>query len=1610
MRNHLARVFVILSFSFLAIFFDANGQADCNFEADPTLNCDPDAFVCSLLNFCSTMPPPTSSPFNVTICGQGIALNNPHWFGFIATSNNVVVTISPSNCNTIGNFSGLQGAIVTTCPTGVNYETIGNCVATPCATTPFTLQSNQFVVGQQYYILLDGCAGSQCDYQVTVASGLEIPSLEGQSPTSATLSGSNIVCPGEELTVTITNEILANNYEWTLSPGNIGYVTMTKQLSINTTGFAPGTYTVCLDNANNPCSDLIADDNYVSGSACFTFEVVPIPPVNVGNITVCFENLPYIRDGLSFNTPGPKTYTISSLAGCDSTITFNLSVIQNMPQDQESFYCPSSFPLNFPILGSVAAPGIYNVNYTDPFGCDSSYVNRVFSFIVDFSGFNPNATITCPGEDVFITASALVRRVPGNNPIFDANISYQWFNSAGQLVGTGGFLGTSIPGQYTLRAVVSYQGVECSEFETTFTVNEDLYDPPSPFINGNLSGCVEQVIFLSTNNWDGFSGIEWLSGTGYQLLGDPSQSSLAILLETPGQHQLCLRYFDPECPILESIECFVLNIGDELTLSIDGDLGFCQGGSTTITLEQNFPANQITWSTMANGSSINISTPGNYSVTVAEPAGCSGELNFTIVEFNEPVVSFTGSTAFCTGLSTNIGLTNTFNVYQWSNGASTPTINVNTPGLYSVTVTDQNGCTSENAITIQENDELLPTISGPTSFCEGTAITLSAGTFESYSWSLNNLETPTIQVNSPGTYTVTVTDESGCTGEGSIVISQNSNPEPSITGERDGICPGESLMMTAFPSGLAYSWSNGQTGPSITVSDSEEYFVTVTDSNGCIGISSFNFEPYELPSFLITGEDYFCETSSVTINVDASFPGFNWSNGEVTQEITINSAGTYTVTVTNEDGCESEQSIEILERQNPSESIDGVLAFCAGDETILSIQDIYEEYNWSTGSQSSSAIVNAGGLVTVEYVDEFGCVGSSSITVTQNALPQPVISGSTTFCVGLSTTLDGGNFVSYQWNDPLNTVTRELVVTSPGEYCLTVTDINGCIGIASCVTVIEDDELSFQIQGDRSYCAGSSTTLDPGVFAQYEWSTGSMSRLLQVTSPGTYTVQVSDADGCTGSASVDITENPLPTFSILGPASFCEGQTSTLEVSPGGFSGYLWSTGQSTRQISISEPGTYAVTVTDSNGCSSVQERFIERLSELRPTFSGDNLFCEGGSTVIDVVGGYETYLWQDNNSSNPQREFTSGGTYTVIVTDLSGCTGSGVITITEAPLPVADAGEDRVITCRDNVVTIGGSTTSTANVQINWIDLQTGMPMSMNNPTINVDRAGQFILQVTFNETGCSSQDTVSVFNEDNIIESAEIAAMNPLCFGESSGSLELLEITGGVAPFVYRLNGTVVTDLNLTELGPGTYNVEIEDANGCRYSESIILINPPQILIDLGENLVVDADEFVLISPDLNVPISQIDSIIWLFNDELLCANCPRLELEFLADRSGVLTIFVVDEFGCIGTDNIILNVQLVRNVFVPTGFTPNGDGINDRLRVFTSNNVSSIKYFRVFDRWGNVMFEELDLPPNDITGWDGTKNGLQLDPAVFIYSVGVEFEDGEEFQYSGEVNLLR
>lgn len=318
---------------------------------------------------------------------------------------------------------------------------------------------------------------------------------------------------------------------------------------------------------------------------------------------------------------------------------------------------------------------------------------------------------------------------------------------------------------------------------------------------------------------------------------------------------------------------------------------------------------------------------------------------------------------------------------------------------------------------------------------------------------------------------------------------------------------------------------------------------------------------------------------------------------------------------------------------------------------------------------------------------------------------------------------------------------------------------------------------------------------------------------------------------------------------------------------------------------------------------------------------------------------------------------------------------------------------------------------TTISNTSISWTNIETGEIVGTDAAFIKVEEAGNYRIEVVDLDTGCSSEDTVSITLEENVLVSAELVGTDPSCADDTDGVIELLGLEGGIAPFSYFIDGVPSSEGEFTSLAAGSYEISIIDANGCEYIEIIELINPEPITVFAGDDLNVDMDQQVVFDPVINREMSRINTITWTVNGTVLCSNCPDSRLSFLAESSGVYQIFVEDVNGCSASDELSLNVRIVRNVFIPTAFSPNGDGLNDKFSIFAGRNATNVKSFAIFDRWGNMMYEVLNLTPNDDTqGWDGTLRGRILDPGVFIYKAIVEFEDGEELNFHGEVKLVR
>ncbi|MEL6274755.1 MAG: gliding motility-associated C-terminal domain-containing protein, partial [Bacteroidota bacterium] len=541
--------------------------------------------------------------------------------------------------------------------------------------------------------------------------------------------------------------------------------------------------------------------------------------------------------------------------------------------------------------------------------------------------------------------------------------------------------------------------------------------------------------------------------------------------------------------------------------------------------------------------------------------------------------------------------------------------------------------------------------------------------------------------------------------------------------------------------------------------------------------------------------------------------------------------------------------------------------------------------------------------------------------------------------------------------------------------------------------------------------------------------------------PGEYELTVAYTEViCTYTEALTMVVNATPQASIATSATvICE--DASVELTFNGSAGpnavFDWDFAGATVVTQSSEAyslnwaneGERLITLTVSeNGCSTSTEQLIG----VEPTFDPglqimDLSVCEGAGDLIelsDLLGGAAPGgRWSAEPGSPTSVDVGTGllntasvpaGTYTYLYTiPGNACPDvSSTVEITVQPAPVADAGADQTVTCSMGMVSLSGlNSTGGSALTYEWEGPNPNVPISGNDaPMIDVSQPGTYTLIVT-SDIGCSDSDRVDVI-ADTEVPIPEVEISNISCFSADDGALLVTDVLGGRAPFLYSLNGDEATESTFfTGLEQGEYNLRVVGANGC-FSDLFLDISQPdqlRVSIDLPD----DQNEYnlgdrVVLTADISGG-NIIDTVVWE-PDSLQIGEGNTIS--FLADVTRQISVTVVDEFGCTATDQTTILVRRDDPVYIPTALSPNGDNINDVLFIGADpDRVALVDRFLIFNRWGEIVFENYDFDPNDpAQGWDGYHRGEPLNPAVFVYVAVVEMRDGEERVYKGDVTLIR
>lgn len=595
------------------------------------------------------------------------------------------------------------------------------------------------------------------------------------------------------------------------------------------------------------------------------------------------------------------------------------------------------------------------------------------------------------------------------------------------------------------------------------------------------------------------------------------------------------------------------------------------------------------------------------------------------------------------------------------------------------------------------------------------------------------------------------------------------------------------------------------------------YRVSLDDSSGCTSWSSIcelSFFQASIPvQFIPQNDTIICQGDSITIQcVNTGVSSYLWNTGATTSSITVDTSGVYILNIAIS-ACPSQDSIRVTVVPNPVVTITGNDTICQGQTTSFNAGSGYSSYDWGASGNTQSITTGTAGLYNVTVVDTNGCTGTDNILLVVNPLPTPVIAGDLEICSGQTTTTLSANagYVNYNWGG--GNTGQSLGVSVAGNYTVTVTDNNSCIGSAS-VTVIANPLPTPSITGDLDFCQGDNSTLDAGAYSQYSWSAGGTGQTINVNTANTFTVTVTDVNGCTGSASATTVVYPNPTPVITGNDTICDLTTTTLNAGAG-YSTYQWGgngsgSGQS---ITTGTPGNYIVTVTDINSCEGTANMTVTVLQLPAATLAGTNTICNGDTTdLIITFSGPSPYTYSYSDGSATYGPYTSpstnvnipvfpttGTTYNLVSVLNPNCTGtvSGQATITVNPLPSAIMSGSNAICLNDSTVLQIDFPTGNGPFTYSYSNgSQTFGPFTTsNNPefiTVNPTLTTTYgLTPIVTTANGCEGNtNAATAMVTVNALPTVVLTGDTTLCDGESSSLV--LNFTGQ-APYTYTYwNGT--------------------------------------------------------------------------------------------------------------------------------------------------------------------------------------------------------------------------
>ena len=1299
-KHFLLVTFVILSSSIISIAQPAND--DCtgatNLGTLPTPVACPGSGLGAAVNVAGTLvgATPESTYIYQTSCSGagGTTQASPAddvWYSFVASGYQAVITVTSTFANPnismyAGSCASLGGGV-------------GGCAVGTGGTVTLTVE--QMVKGTTYYLQISGNVGQTGTFNLSVKNNIDCSNCMNSSTLTATplpVNGSYL--PGQTVHFCYHVDNYAQvNTNW------LHGVQVALGAGWNAASFVAGTITpfATVNGSWAYYASGITDASSQHWPAGWYFDEASSldgnPGNNYGDVTSASGSAVCAIPSTVWNFCFDITVAAGCSPGSDLSVTYNTSG-DGESGTWTSLGCVNDPPTIFHAVGACCAPTM------------------------------ASTATTCVGNNGTATATPV-----GTSGPYD----YSWANSGGTVSSTTGVAGANTvtglaPGTYTVSITNVYN---CLATNTVVVANGGT-NPATPTAGSNTPICSGATLNLTaasiTNGVYTWAGPNSYTSSGVQ---NPSITNATTLAS--GTYTVTVTIGG--CTNTSSTVVTVNPLPTGSTTSVAATCGNSNGSLNVTTAFNSYVWNTTPAQTTQTATGL---AQGTYTVTVTDANGCTASINGVVTNSSGPNITGTPNGETCTGNndgSVNITVTGgvTPYTYAWSNTAATQNLAAVAGGTYTVTVSDNNGCSSSKSFVVTTHALVSATATTTPEYCSkgnGTATgvgSLGSGGPYTYIWS-NSQNTATISNLVAGTYTVTVSD-SHCTTTTTVVVGTVAGPTVAINNIVDAKCAlanGSAIATATGGTGTCtYAWSNAQNTANLQNVAGGTYTVTVTDTKGCTATNSVVINTSPVPTAVISATVASVCTlpnGSITVTAGSGTSPYTyvWNPTAQTTPTATGILGsppaTYAVTVTDAIGCTATTSGVVT--NNPGPVITGTPngETCTGNNdgsvniTVIGGVTPYT-FTWSNTAGTQNLAAVAGGTYTVTVSDNNGCSSSKSFVVTTHAMVSATATSTPEYCskgngtaTGVGSLGSGGPY-TYLWNNAQSTTSISNLIA--GTYTVTVSDSH-CTTTTTVVvgTVAGPTASTNNVINTTCGLPNGSVQVTPAGGTPgytYLWSNAGTNATITNVLAGTYNVTVTDAAGCTTTAVAVIGGTTVPTAAVTSivPANcgYLNGSI-TVTVNPGTPPyTYVWSPSVQTTQTAAGIPsGSYIVTVTDAAGCTTTASGTVPQLAGPTATTTTQPEICShgDGTATVTAGGGHGvpyTYLWSNGQTTQTATNL-SAGTYSVVVND-GGCNVSASANISNIPGPHAYfTANPTVLTIMDGPVTF--SDLSTGNV-VTW-------------------------------------------------------------------------------------------------------------------------------------------------------------------------------------------------------------------------------------------------------------------------------------------------------------------